>query len=89
MDELSVEGKVLLSQNTSLKLSAGGAIRFTQENPISIEGDFFLGDARYPLSGMLALSNDDQGVIESLSLDLGVDVVEDEVVAAVTAIAGS
>ena len=66
MDELSVEGKVLLSQNTSLKLSAGGTIKFTQENPISIEGDFLLGDARYPLRGMLALSNNDQGVIERL-----------------------
>ncbi|MEK9984010.1 MAG: hypothetical protein VW879_04645, partial [Opitutae bacterium] len=49
VDELSVEGKVLLSQNTSLKLSAGGTIKFTQENPISIEGDFLIGDARYPL----------------------------------------
>ncbi|MEL0119360.1 MAG: hypothetical protein VXB01_10515, partial [Opitutae bacterium] len=85
VDELSVEGKVLLSQNTSLKLSAGGTIKFTQENPISIEGDFLIGDARYPLRGMLALSNNDQGVIERLSLDLGIDVVEDEVVAAVTA----
>ena len=71
----SFSGRVLLkassaSQNTSLKLSAGGTIKFTQDNPISIDGDFFLGDARYPLRGMLALSNNDQGVIESLSLDL-------------------
>ena len=72
MGELSVEGKLPTSQNTSLKLS-GGTIKFTQENPISIEGDFLFSGTRYPLRGMLALSNNDQGAIERLSLDLGID----------------